>query len=245
MSTDLTPYVPLKEIVSYAMDEIDKSIGDFDKGWLLGLRAVGQLNRDVSGQTMTVRLPVESNMTVQLPAGCQSWVKIGILDDHGQVNTLRVNNALSTFRDNNPQRLTDLTADINNSIGSLALVPYYSNFYYGSGAYTLFGVGNGVITYGDCKVDELNRVIILGLDFKYSSIILEYVVSPEKETDYRVPAYLQEAIIAFIKWKLKLGTVDDYTREIIRARRSMPNKKVVLQTLNQIIRESNGMKLKA
>lgn len=243
--TDLTPYITLKEIVSYTVDEVDKSIGDFDKCWLLGLRAVGLLNRDVAGQTMTVRLPVESNMTVPLPAGCQTWTKIGLLDDKGQVNTLRVNNALTTFRDNNPNRLEDLTPNINNSIGSLALVPYYSNFYYGSAPYTLYGVGNGVITYGDCKVDELNRVIILGLDFKYDSIILEYVVNPEKETDYRVPAYLQEPIIAFIKWKLKLGTREEYYGEVTKARRSMPKKKVILQTLNQVIRESNGFKLRS
>lgn len=245
MSNEIGYYTQLKTIVAYALDECDKSVGDMDKVWILALRALVEINFEIAAQPQTVRLPVLPNQTVMLPFNCLSWSKIGILDDKGQINTLRVNNALTTFRDNNPERLSDLTPNINNSIGSLALVPYYSNYYYGGGVYQLYGVGNGVITYGDCKVDEKNRVILLSPEFKYDSIMLEFIGPPEKDDEYFVPTCLQEAIIAFIKWKLKLGNEQQYYAEVIKGRRRLPKKKVDLQTINQVIRESNAGKLRS
>jgi hypothetical protein len=243
--TDMTPYTPLKRMVAYALDEVEKSEADFDRCWILAFRAITLMNFQVAGQTVTVRLPVLGNKTVPLPANCLSWTKIGILDDRGQINTLRINNALTTFRDNNPNRLEDLTPNINTSIGSLALVPYYSNYYYGGGCYQLYGIGNGVITYGDCKVDEANRVIILNIDFKYDSIMLEFIDCPEKNNDYEFFTCLQEAVIAFIKWKLKLGSREEFYAAVTEGRRSLPKKKVELQSINQIIRESEGFKLRS
>lgn len=243
---NFTPYTPLMTIVSYALDELDKSGGDSDKFWLLANRALIKMTYDFAGQTKTIRQPLLGNKTAPLPPDCLSWTKIGILDNHGQINTLRVNNALTTFRDNNPQRLQNLASpDINDSIGNLALVPYYSNYYYGGGVYQLFGVGNGVITYGECKVDELNRVVILGLDFKYDSIMIEYFSSPAKDPDLQVPTIFQEAIIAFIKWKTKTGSYQDWIAEQTIARRSMPKKKFILQSFNQVIRDSQAMKLRS
>jgi hypothetical protein len=245
MQNSITPYTSLITVCSYALDELDKSSADLDKFWLLGHRALTQLNYSFSGKTKTIRQPLLGNKTAPLPPDCISWTKIGILDNNGQINTLRINNSLITFRDTNPDRLQDLTADVNNSIGNLALVPYYSNYYYGGGVYQLFGVGNGIITYGECKVDEPNRIIIFSPDFKYDAVMIEYVSSPELDYDYQVPSYLNEAIIAFIKWKLKVGSYQEWVAAQIIARRSVPKKKFVLQSFNQVIRDSNGMKLRS
>lgn len=245
MSTDISSYTSLKTIVSYALDEEVKSIADFDRCWLIGLRGLVKITLSVSGRPETVRLPVLGNKTVPFPVGLLSWSKIGIMDDEGQINTLKVNDALTTFRDNNPNRLQSLTPDVNTSVGSLALLPYYSNFYYGGGVYNLFGLGNGVITYGDCKVDEENRVIILEPNFRYDSILVEGIMVPEKDNDYQVPTCLQESIIMFIRWKLKLAKREEFYAELIEARRSLPKKKFILQTFNQVVRESDGMKLRS
>ena len=243
--SELGQYTPLKTIMGYVLDETDKSFGDADKIWILGVRGVAHITGQFAGLPKTVRLPVLGNKTVPYPADCNSWIKIGILDENGQVNTLKVNNALTTFRDNNPNRLEDLTPDINNSIGNLALVPYYSNFFWGGGSYQLFGYGGGLVTYGECRADDANRVIILDPNFRYDSIIVEYISAPEKDSDYQVLTCLQEAVIAFIKWKMKLGSRDEFYAACIEGRRCMPKKKFVLQTFQQIIRENNGMKLKA
>lgn len=247
MSTsDVGIYTPLNTIVSMCLDELDKSVADADKLWILALRALTVLNFDISGETKTVRLPVLPNQTVPLPDYCLSWTKIGIIDDKGQINTLKINNSLTTFRDNNPQRLQNLKpSDINDSIGALCNTPYFSNFYYGGTVYQLFGVGGGMVTYGDCRVDETNRIILLNTDFKYPAILLECISAPQKDNDYQVQTCLQEAIIAFIKWKLKLAPRQEFYAEMTAGRRRLNNKRVVLQSLSQVLRESESGKLRS
>lgn len=243
--TDITQYVPLKTVVSYCIDETEQSIGSFDRAWVLGFRALVDMLIDVTAEALTVRLPVSGNKTVSFPSDYLSWVKIGILNENGEVSTLKINNALTTYKDTNPNRLEKLTADISDAAPLLLGSPFYLNYYYNNTYQPLFGVGGGLIQYGECRVDDTNNLIILPPDFRFDSIILEYISSPEKNGDYQVPLIAQEAIIAFIKWKSKQGDRLEYIAEKTNARRRMPKKKVHLQHLNQVIRESEAMKLRS
>lgn len=247
MSSDITPYTKLMTIVSYVLDEVDKDFSSLDKCWLLGLRALTDINYDVAAQPKTVRLPMGGNKTIVYPSDCLSISKIGIVNENGEINCLKINNALTTWRDENPERISHLeNSDINDGIGSQnnPSVPFF-NYYYGGSCYQLFGVGGGLITYGDCRMDDRNRVIIFNPDFQYSSVLIEYITAPEKDGDYQVPTCLQEAIIAFIKWKLKLGTDQQYYGEVVKARRRLPNKKFILQSFNEVIRRSDAQKLRS
>lgn len=238
-------YTPLKTVVAYALDEEVKSIADFDRCWIMGMRGLVDIGFDVAGQTKTVRLPVLPNKTVSFPADLISWTKIGLLNEKGEINTLKINNSLTTFRDINPNRLEDLTPNINDGVNVVPPYPYYANYYYGGNCYQLYGAGTGVITYGSCRVDAANKVIVLDMNFKYDSIMLEYFSSPYKDDDYQVPTCLQEAVIMFIRWKLKLAKDYEYYAEVTKGRRRLPNKKVLLQSINQVIRESESMKLRS
>jgi len=104
---------------------------------------------------------------------------------------------------------------------------------------------NGVITHGECKVDDLNKVIILSPNFRYDSIMLEYTYVPQQDGDYQIFTCLVEAAIAFAKWKLKEGSYQEYISALTIGRRALPKKKVQLQTLNQVIRESQAFKLRS
>lgn len=243
--SDITKYVPLKTVVSYCIDETHQSMGTFDELWVLGFRALVDLFLDITAETITVRLPVATNKTVLFPVDYISWVKIGILNNNGEVSTLKINTALTNYADTNPNRISKLSSDITDSFPSLLNNPYYLNYYYNGQYQPLFGVGGGLVQYGECKVDEQNNLIILSPEFRFDSIILEYISSPEKNGDYQVLTSCQEAIIAFIKWKSKQGTRDEYYAEKINARRRMPKKRVNLQNINAVIRESNGQKLLA
>lgn len=245
MSTDIELYVPLKTIVSYTMDENDKSDGDFDKFWVLSFRALVDMLFEVTAEPITLRLPVNGNKTVDFPSDYLMWTKIGILTDKGEVSALRINNALTTFKDNNPNRLTQIKGDIDEGLPLLINSPFYVNYFYDGMYQPLFGVGGGLIQFGGCRVDENNRVVILEPDFKYTSIIFEYISSPQKNDDYTVPITAQEAIIAFIKWKAKLGPRAEYYAAKVEARRRMPKKKVTLQGISQVLRESEAMKLRS
>ena len=241
----LDKYIPLKTVVSYALDELKKSDGDEDELWILGMRGLVLLNQQITAEPKTVRLPVNSNKTVSFPPGVLSWTKIGILNSHGEISTLKINSGLTTWRDTNPNRIQDLIPNINDSVGSLAYAPYYLNYYYNDGYYNLFGVGGGLIQYGECRVDEENKVVILPENFKYDNIMFEYISSPNKDPDFMVLLAFQEAIISFIKWKLKVGTREEFYGAVTEARRTLPGKKVTLQSLNQVLREPNAMKLRS
>lgn len=243
--TDIQKYVPLKTIVSYTLDEEDQSIGTFDRYWVFAFRGLVNLMFDITAEPVTVRLPILGNKTVPFPADYISWSKIGILNNNGEVSTLKVNNALTKYSDTSANRIQKLTSDITDTYPLLINNPYYLNYFYNGIYQPLFGVGGGLIQYGECIVDEENNLIVLNPEFRYDSIILEYISSPEKNGDYTVPLYAQEAIIAWIKWKAKKGTRQEYIAEKIDARRRAPKKRVNLQSFNQVIRESNGQKLLA
>lgn len=245
MSTDIKLYVPLKTIVSYTLDETDQSMGTFDKHWILAFRALVDMLFEVTAEPITLRLPVNGNKTVDFPSDYLMWTKIGILTDKGEVSTLRINNALTTFKDNNPNRLTQIKGDIDEGLPLLINSPFYVNYFYDGMYQPLFGVGGGLIQFGGCRVDENNKVVILEPDFKYTSIIFEYISSPQKNDDYTVPLTAQEAIIAFIKWKAKSGPRTEYYAAKVEARRRMPKKKVTLQGISQVLRESEAMKLRS
>ncbi len=245
MSNDIDYYTSLGTIVSYCLDANGKSDGDQDKAWIIALRGLTDLNYEFSGQVITVRLPINANKTVSFPPGVLSWTKIGLLNESGQTVTVKINNSFTKWRDLNPNRIELLTPDVNNSIASLTAAPLFLNYYYNGNYSNLFGVSNGLIQYGECRVDEENRVIILSPDFSYDHVMLEFLSAPQKQEDYMVPTALQEAVIAFIEWKLKLAPREMYIAAKTEARRRMPNKKVTLQQINSVVRESNSMKLRS
>lgn len=244
--SELGKYVPLKTVVAYALDECNLSYDKFDKAWILGLRALVEMNFDISGEPKTIRLPLNGNKTANIPPDCLSWTKIGLLDHKGEISTLKINTALTTWMDTNPNRVQKLQASqVNDNVGELAGAPLYLNFYENGTYANLFGTGNGLLQHGECRVDDKNQVIIFHPEFRFDSVLFEYISSPEKDGDYNVELALQEAIIAFIKWKMKLGDRAEYYAAQIAGRRRLANKRVTLQRIAQVLREDGGMKLQS
>jgi len=235
-------YEPLRTVVSFFMEQYQKSDGDQDMYWLTGMRGVESMHYNISVEPKTVRLPVQANNTVIFPADYVSWVKIGLLNSVGEISTLKVNNALSKFRDNNPNRLELLSPDINDSYFGNVNAPYLN--YYNNGTYqTLYGTGEaGLVTFGECRVDEDNNLIILPPNFRYSHLIVEYVSSPKKDTDYLVDVRLREALIAWIAWKHKLDTRETYYGALAESRRMI--QPVQMQSFEQTIRRNERFTLK-
>jgi hypothetical protein len=244
--SEIGKYTNLKTAVSYFLDQHEKSGIDFDQCWVLALRCLVSLGFNVSAEPLTLRLPVNGNNTVTLPSGYLGWSKIGVLNERNEISTLKINNGLTTYASNNPNRISKLTPDVTDGIGALSSLPFYSN-YSGNGMFTpMFGIGGGLIQYGECRVDERNNIIILPSDFEFTSILLEFISSPERNAeDYMVETCMVEAVIAFIEWKKKINTEQNYYARVIEGRRSLDGKKVTLQVINQVVREAHGMKLKA
>jgi hypothetical protein len=234
-------YISIREVVAFFLDQYEKSGGDEDKALGMAYRGLQNMHFNTTAEPKTVRLPVAANKVVYFPADYVAWVKIGLLNNNGEVSTLKVNNALTTFRDNNPNRISQLSADINDGwIGNMD-APYFN--YFNNGMYeTFFGVGNaGLVTFGDCRVDEKNNVIVLSPNFQYPDLIVEYISCPEKCGDYMVDVRLREALITFIAWKFKLDTRENFYAAQVEARRMI--KPLKLQSFQQTIRENERMTL--
>jgi len=244
MGNDIGKYVKLRTVVGYFLDQWDKSSGDFDKCWLLALRGLVDIGFNVSFEPKSVRLHLNGNMTVNLPGDYISWTKIGVLSSNGEVSTLKINKSLSNIKDSNPNRLSYLTADIGyNLINDLLALPYFVNFF-GNGYYQpLFGLPAGLIQYGQCTVDETNNLIVMSPNYPFQDVILEYISSPERDDDYMIETVCQEAVIAFIEWKMKLGTDQNYYARLLDARRRLDP--VRLQVINQALRENQKYAVKA
>jgi hypothetical protein len=241
--SDISKYVKLRTVVSYFLDQYDKSDGDFDKAWVMALRGYVDIGFNVSFEPLTVRLPVNGNQTVTLPSDYITWTKIGCLNASNELSTLKVNTALTKLKDSNPNRLTYLNPDAPDmDFGNLVLNPYFLNYYFGNWYTPLFGLGNGLVQYGSCVVDETNGLIVLGPGYPFNDLLLEYISSPEKNDDYMVLTVYQEAIIAFIEWKFKLNTETNYYNRVLEGRRK--DDPIRLQILNDVIRSQHGYKVK-
>lgn len=241
---DVNKYVKLTRVVAMFLDETNKTFADKDKFWNIALRGYTKIGFAIAFRPKTVRLPINANLTVTLPPDYISWSKIGVMNSNNEISALKVNRALTTLADNNPNRLDYLTPDVGfTQMNNLVASPYFANYYY-NGYYTpFFGLGNGLVQYSEITVDEANGVIVLGKNYPFADIMIEYLSSSKKDNDYIVETCCQEALIAFMKWKAGMGTRADFYSEMTEARRSL--KPIQLQILNDALRDGNSFKVKA
>ena len=142
-------YTPLKTIVSMALDEVDKSIASFEKAWVLAFRAMVLVNQQIAAEPKSIKIMLNGNKTATFPTDYISWTKIGIMDSNGVLSTLKINNGISILKDNNPDRLNYLTQDVNTNLPLLLQSPYFFNYWYNGAFQILYGVGGGLVQYGE------------------------------------------------------------------------------------------------
>ena len=234
-------FEPLKRVGAFYLDQYQKSVGDEDTVWVMLVRGLEFMHYNTTAEPKTVRLPVQGQKTVVLPADYVQWSKIGLLNQNGKVSTLKINTALTTYADTRSNRVSLLTPDLNTAWIGNSDVPYLN--YYTNGVYApLFGVGGGLITYGECRVDEPNNLIVLSPDFHYDEIIFEYISAPERDLDYMVDIRLREPLIAWCAWKFKMDTELNFYNRYTESNRMM--KPLRMQVFQDIIREGNKFCLK-
>lgn len=238
-------YEKLMTVISYFMDQHNHSIGDMDRFWIMGFRGLREIYRTVSAEPKTLRLTVNGNGTVTLPDDYIKWSKIGALNGDNTISTFAVNNNMTTWQDTSPNRIGQLVPDIPFSTDAIGLLaaPYFLNFWNNGTFNPMFGTGNGLVQYSEIKVDERNGVIILGPNYPFDDLYLEYLSAPEKDVDYMIDTDCTEALIAFLEWKTRVGTENDFYNRLREARRKISP--ITLQEINQVLREGHGFKVKA
>ena len=169
------------------------------KVWQLAFRGIEQLGLDFFYQIKSVKLPINSNKTVSIPLDYLNYTKVGILNGVGEIIPLKYNNSLTTYADLSPDRKAK-TEDNKFFNYYQFNVPIWFNYWNGGGFVNLYGL-SGETVVGTFKIDITNNVILLGENFCYDYLMLEYVASPLMDNEYYVPVQFKEALIAYIGWK--------------------------------------------
>lgn len=231
MADNLT-YITLESVVKDYLVESEQSEVKYFKVWQLGYRGLEQLGLDAFYKIQSVKLPINANMTVTLPANYINWTKVGVSNRHGAIIPLWYNDNFTTFADLLPNRVEQTTDDtvLWGQWGNETWWNYWNGY-----AYTnIYGAPSGQPVVGSFKVDTQNGVILLNHRFEenYEYIMLEYVASPQPQDgrDYYLPVQFREALIAWIAWKdgnakgvrthMQLGTNRDRERQFFRERRN-------------------------
>lgn len=194
-----TAYITLESVIQDFLSEGEYSIHRYYKTYHSAFRGMENLGIDFFYRVQSLKLPVNSNFTVTLPANCINVIKAGILNDNGAIIPLWNNPNMTTYADLLPDRIQKT-----NDPESLWLETgdnVWNNVWNGNGYSSVYGVPSGEPFVGEFKVDRENGVILLGQNFNRSYLMVECVVSPVDGQEYYLPLHFREALIAWLWWK--------------------------------------------
>lgn len=197
MSNTHQQYTSLNTVINMYLDRSEQSIHKYYKCWQIAFSGMEELGLDFFYQIKSVKLPVNSNLTVSLPDDYLNYSKVGVLNSQGEIIPMGYNSNLTTFADLLPSRL-EKTQD--NTIIDLIQfnTPIWYN-YWNNGAFsTLYGLPSGSPFVGTFKIDNHNGVILLSENFGYEYIMLEYVASPKQGEEYYIPTQFKTALMWYI-----------------------------------------------
>lgn len=192
-------YIPIDECINDYLDESEQSNHKYFKVWHLAFRGLTELGLDFFYQIKSVKLPINANLTVNLPADYLNYSKIGVLNGSGEIIPLSYNSKLTGAFDLSSTRLTQTQDDTLSTLWQ-ANSPIWYNYWDGGGYSNLYGIPSGAPFVGSFKVDNANGVIILDENFSYEYLMVEYVASPQEGIDYYLPIQFKEALIAYLSW---------------------------------------------
>ncbi len=196
-------YITLESVLQDYLMEADLSITRYVKIFHLGFRGFESLGLDFFYTIKSVKLPINANFTVTLPADYSNWTKVGVLNGTGGVMPLWNNENLTTYADLLPDRVQKLENPqlLNNNWNANTWCNYWVNGCYSN----VYGVPSGEPFVGSFKVDTPNGVILLNENFYWDNIILEYMALPQQSQtqDYYLPLQFREALLSWLWWKDK------------------------------------------
>ena len=203
---DHQQWIQIDEVVSAYLDRSEQSVHRQFKIWHIAFDGLKELGIDFFSTVKSLKLPVNGNLTVNLPPDYLNYVKIGVFNDRSEVIPLYYNPKLTFFSDTRTNRSTvteDDTLDtlfngINGVFGSFIFSNYWVDGIFGP----LYGVPSGAPFVGSFKIDNANGLIVLNEGFFYPYIVLEYIASPQpQQGTYFLPFQFKEALQAYIAWK--------------------------------------------
>jgi hypothetical protein len=200
MAKDTAQWVGLAEIIYQYIDQAKLTSAEFRRLWTIGVRGVEEIGLDVHMTPKTVKLMVNANKTVTLPADYVAFSKVGVFNPEGEVATLRRNPNLTAYKIDQNDRLTS-NVD-NTELESFRLQDLaYINYYDGARYVNIFGAGSLLNSAGEFDISEDEGILYLNNEYNYTYVVMEYLSSPADDVDYKIPFQVKEAVLAYIAWK--------------------------------------------
>ena len=238
-------YVPLKQVINdfmisldgndYAAHASDAAVKNF------ALRGLRELGFDMLKVIRSLKLSVNTaNKTAELPDDYVDWSKVGVVGADGLVYVLGENKNInysqkystssgSTY-DADGDGLLDREDDKTGSsvgVGSIddGFGNYiFRNYVYGNNQGQLYGVGGGRYQ-GEFRVNlDQNRIEIKS-NSNVTDLVIEYVADEARSSNPQVHAYAEEALIAYIYYKLVERKAAVPYNEKMRARQEYYNER--------------------
>lgn len=193
-------WISIDEVINDYIDRSEQSIHKYWKLWHIAFDGMTEMGLDFFYTIRSVKLPVNSNLTVTLPDNYLQYSKIGVLNAMGEIIPMSYNNKLTKFADLSTTRL-EKTQD--NTIVDLLLfnTPIWYNYWNGDSYSALYGLPSGAPFVGSFKIDNQNGVILLSENFGYDYVMLEYVSSPDVGGSYYIPIQFKRALMYFLSWQ--------------------------------------------
>lgn len=190
----------LEECINLYIDRSEQSNHKYFKLWNIGSSLLEKMGINFFYQVQSIKLPINSNFTVNLPDNYIQWCKVGVLNGCGEIIPLDYNNKLTLFADLQTNRLAQ-TQD--NSLFNFyfANSGIFYNYWNGETFENLYGLPSGGPFVGSFRIDNTNGLIVLNDFFQYSYCVLEYLAAPAEGTELRLPVQFKEAMVAGLGWQ--------------------------------------------
>tara|TARA_R110000796_G_scaffold12963_3_gene42349 strand:- start:8030 stop:8908 length:879 start_codon:yes stop_codon:yes gene_type:complete len=207
----------------YAAHASDSAIRNF------ALRGIREFGFDVTSRIRSIKLSIGTNDTVTLPDDYVDLVKVGIVDSEGILRPMAQNKNINYSRkyDVDADGVTTTSTgdsdlgpmDLDSSVvldreddktgtsgGSTAdsgnLDDYiFENYLYQGGVGRMYGVGGGM-RVGDYRVNLDQNRLEIQTNGGRSEVVLEYIADEARSTNPVIHVYAEEALRAYVYYKL-------------------------------------------
>ena len=193
-------WISIDECINSYINKADLSNHNNFKLWHICFEGMTDMGLDAFYHVISVKIPVQSNLTAPLPADYLQYSKVGVLNQQGEIIPMGINNKLTVAFDLNPTRLDQVQDNtLPTQINEQGV--WWYNYWNGQGMGNAYGLPSGSPFIGSFKIDTANGVIVLSENFSYEYVMLEYVASPAPGGEYYVPIQFKSAMVAFLAWQ--------------------------------------------
>ncbi len=242
-------YIPLNQVINdfvvtldtddYVSNAPDTTLRSF------ALRGIREMGFDLLKVVRSLKMPVSSNNTIDLPDDYVDWSKVGVVGNDGLVYVLGENKNLNVSQtydlDSNgdPQdadsdgffdRVDSKSATSSGSPASDAGIAdgmesyIFRNFVHENNQGRLYGIGGGNY-YGEFRVNLDQNRLELKSNSSISEVVIEYIADEARSVNPRVHIYAEEALRSFIYYKMIERKSSVPANEKARARQEYYNER--------------------